>query len=166
MYLLGIFFRWLLEHIVGKAVEDKHIEPEQKDWDWGDEYQPKEFEASIAIEWERATCANLIGRINAFLSEGGTIPNDLVVRLADAIEADDRSPAAASDEFSCRVLYAQAPTHLRIEQTALGPEDSLEGSDTGCNFVVLKFFSSRELAERIEMEFSRYISERSKSRRP
>ena len=74
MHLHGLLLKKGLECFVGRAVEGKHIEPEQKDWDWGDDIKAKEFEASIAIERERILCRSIFDRINAFLNEGAAFP--------------------------------------------------------------------------------------------
>ncbi len=157
--LLVSVFKGCVECFVDRAVDGKHIEPEEKDWDWGEEFKAKEFEACIAIERERILCRAIFNRINGFLSEGGTIPAYLSETLLDEIEANKPPTASGSDEFACQVLYAQSPLQLRIEHSM--PGDYPEGGNS--DFVVLTFFSSRELAERIQMEINRFISARGKA---
>lgn len=148
-----------LESFVDGAVDGKHIEPEEKDWDWGEGIKAKEFEASIAIERERILCRAIFDRINAFLNEGGTIPAYVSELLLDEIDANKPPTATGSDEYACQVLYAQSPLQLRIEHSVPGDDPKGGNSD----FVVLTFFSSRELAERIQMEINRFISARGKA---
>ena len=149
-----------LEGFVDRTVDGKHIEPDQSDWDWGDEYQAKEFEASIAIERERILCRSIFERINAFLNEGGTIPAYISETLLDDVEACRPPTPAGSDEYSCEVLYARSPLKLRIGHSAPGHDT---GEAEASEFVVLTFFSSRELAERIQMEIDRFISARGRA---
>ena len=158
--ILGSLLKKGLECFVDKAVDGKHIEPEEKDWAWGEGIKAKEFDASIAIERERILCRAIFDRINAFLNEGGTIPAYVSELLLDEIEANKPPTASGSDEYACQVLYAQSPLQLRIEHSV--PGDASEGGDSA--FVVLTFFSSRELAERIQMEINRFISARGKAR--
>ena len=146
----------VLSHFVGKAVDGKHIEPDETDWDWGEDLKAREFEASIAIERERILCRAIIDRINAFLNDDGTIPAYISEPLLDAIDEKQSPTASGSDEFACQVLYAQSPLQLRIEHSVPGDDPKGGNSD----FVVLTFFSSRELAERIQMEINRFISAR------
>lgn len=157
--IFGVILEKILGHFVGKAVDDKHIEPDESDWDWGEDFKAKEFEATIAIERERILCRSIIDRINGFLNEGGTIPAYISETLLDAIEENKAPPKSGSEEFACQVTYAQAPLQLRIEHGV--PGDELEGGNS--EFVVLTFFSSRELAERIQMEINRFISARGKA---
>ena len=159
MHLLGLLLKKGLEYFIDQTVDGKHIEPEQKDWDWGDEFKAKEFEATIAIERDRILCRSIFDRINAFLNEGGTIPAYVSEPLLDEIEANKPPTASGSEEFACQVLYAQAPLQLRIEHSVPGDDPKGGNSD----FVVLTFFSSRELAERIQMEINRFISARGKA---
>lgn len=154
--LLGSLLKKGLESFVDRAVDGKHIEPEEKDWDWGEDFKAREFEASIAIERERILCRAIFDRINGFLNAGGTIPAYISEPLLDAIEEKQSPTMSGSEEFACQVLYAQSPLQLRIEQSL--PGDSPEGGNS--DFVVLTFFSSRELAERIQMEINRFISAR------
>lgn len=157
--LFGVILEKVLGYFVGKAVDGKHIEPEEADWDWGDDLKAREFEATIAIERERTLCRAILDRINGFLNEGGTIPAYISEPLLDAIEENKRPTASGSDEFACQVLYAQSPLQLRIEHAV--PGDDPQGGNS--DFVVLTFYSSRELAERIQMEINRFISARGKA---
>ena len=147
-FLLAFVVRFFTKRFAGFLIgEEKYIESEQKDWDWGDEFKAREFEASIGIERHR--CAQLISRIDAFLSGDGTIETEVRHQLLDDI-AHARSDQPSS--YSSPVVYAQAPLKLRIEQSPMGQTDDSK-------FVMLGFFSSRELAERIEMEIVRFIGE-------
>lgn len=157
--LIGVILEKVLGYFVGKSVDGKHIEPEEKDWDWGEDIKAREFEATIAIERERILCRAILDRINGFLNEDGTIPAYISETLLDAIEENKAPPASGSDEFACQVLYAQSPLQLRIEHGVPGDNPESGNSD----FVVLTFFSSRELAERIQMEINRFISARGKA---
>ena len=146
--LLAIIVKFFAKRFAGFVVaEPEHIEPEEKDWDWGDEYQAREFGAFISIE--RENCADLIGRIDAFLSVGGKIDAEVSQQVLDDIAAS-RSDCPSS--YRSEVLYAQAPLQIRIEQSPVGEEENSK-------YVRLSFFSSRELAERIDMELVRYITE-------
>ncbi len=123
---------------------------------WGEDFKAREFEATIAIERERILCRAIFDRINGFLNESGTIPAYISEPLLDAIDEKQSPTANGSEEFACQVLYAQSPLQLRIEHSVPGDDPESGNSD----FVVLTFFSSRELAERIQMEMNCFISAR------